>query len=475
MTDIKRLASKGESNTLELKRSTAELREALQSVCAFLNGAGGKVLIGVKPDGTVVGQQVSEKTMREIAQAMDGFEPPARTHIARIAVGSGCEVLIIHADGMVDAVPFTFQGQAFERVESTTRKMPQKRYEQLLLERAHSKRRWENQEAENTCLRDLDRDEVFKVIAAAEGAGRLIGLGRRNIMSVLERLGVAKGPRVFRAAVVLFGKRFMPDFPQCELRMARFRGTDKAEFLDQRQLRGPALRLLEEAQLFCQRHLSLSGRIEPSRLERVDKPLIPPEAMREVLVNAFIHRDYSITGGAISLAIFDDRIEVWSGGTLPNGITPAALSREHQSVQRNPILAEVFHRAGLIEKWGRGTNRVIEQCRKHGIVPPEFREVTGALVVTFRVPVGHTIQVTVQVTMQVTVQVRALLEATQEPRTSRELQEILQLKNRAHFQSAYLEPLLASGWLEMTVPASPNSRLQRYRTTATGAAALAKR
>lgn len=118
------------------------------------------------------------------------------------------------------------------------------------------------------------------------------------------------------------------------------------------------------------------------------RPLIPPGAMREILVDALIHRDYSIAGGAVSLAIFDDRVEVWSAGRFPSGITPESLSGAHPSVQRNPIIAEVFHRAGLIEKWGRGTNRVGEMCRAEGVAPPEFMEIAGAAVVAFRVRVG---------------------------------------------------------------------------------------
>jgi len=129
----------------------------------------------------------------------------------------------------------------------------------------------------------------------------------------------------------------------------------------------------------------------------VDRPLIPPDALREILVNGLTHRDYTIAGGAVSLAIFDDRIEVWSAGRLPAGITPDALTREHDSIPRNPIIAEVFYRAGLIEKWGRGTNRVLAQCREAGIAPPEFREVSGSVVVTFRVRVGQSPQVTPQV------------------------------------------------------------------------------
>lgn len=144
------------------------------------------------------------------------------------------------------------------------------------------------------------------------------------------------------------------------------------------------------------------------------------------------------------------------------------LYREHDSIPRNPSIAEVFYRAGLIEKWGRGTNRVIVQCREAGIAPPEFQEVAGSVVVTFRVNVG----ITPQVTQQVTPQVIALLEAARQPRSRAELQRIVELKDRKHFQKAYLEPLLTTGWLEMTIPDKPRSRLQRYRTTAAGTAVL---
>jgi ATP-dependent DNA helicase RecG len=464
LNDFKRLVASGEGSQLEFKPSTGELREALQTLCAFLNGDGGTVIFGVRPDGTIIGQEVSDQTLREITQAMDGFEPPARIAIDRLQLESGREVLILHADSMSDTIPFTFEGRAYERMASTTRRMPQRRYEQLLLNRAHSRRRWENQEAEGTSLRDIDREEVFRVVESARAAGRLVEPVGKDLGRVLDRLGVRRGTTLLRAAVVLFGKRFLPDFPQCELRLARFRGVDKTEFLDQRQIRAPAFKLLEEALLFCQRHLPLPGRIEPGRLERVDRPLIPPDALREIVVNALIHRDYTIAGGAVSVAIFDDRVEVWSAGRLPVGITPDDLVREHDSIQRNPIIAEVFYRAGLIEKWGRGTNRVIAQCREAGIAPPEFQEVAGSTVVTFRVQVG--------LTPQVTPQVVALLEAARHPHSREELQGVLGLKDRMHFQKAYLEPLLAAGWLQMTIPDRPRSRLQRYRTTTTGLAAL---
>lgn len=363
----------------------------MHTLCAFANGQGGRVLLGVKPGGEFIGQQVSEQTLHDIATARERFESPLDLHIQSVEVAAGRSVLVLTVGGISDSVPYTFDGRAYERVGNTTRKMAQERYELLLLERAHSRRRWENQEADEVPLQELDREEVLRIVEAARSAGRLVGPVGRGLPELLDRLGVRHRGRLLRAAVVLFGKTFLPHHPQCELRMARFRGTDKTEFLDQRNVRGPAFRLLEEAELFCQRHFPLAGRIEPGRLQRVDRPLIPPDAMRELLVNAFIHRDYSIAGGAVSLAIFDDRVEIWSAGRYPKGITPESLTRPHLSVQRNPIIAEVFYRAGLIEKWGRGTNRVAEMCRAAGLSAPEFAEVTGAVVVTLRVNVGQTL------------------------------------------------------------------------------------
>lgn len=263
--NLAQLIAKGESATLELKRSTGEMREAMQTLCAFANGKGGRVIIGVKPNGELVGQQVSDQTFHEIAAQRDRFEPPIEFEVESTEVAPGRNVLVLAVAGARDSVPFTFDGRAFERVGNTTHKMAQERYEALLLERGHSRRRWENQEADELTLRDIDRDEVFRIVGIIRSMGRLSGPVGKSLADALDRLGLRKNGKLLRAAVVLFGKTFLPDYPQCELRMARFRGLDKTEFLDQRQLRGPAFKLLEEAEIFCQRHFPLPAKIVPGR------------------------------------------------------------------------------------------------------------------------------------------------------------------------------------------------------------------
>ena len=112
---------------------------------------------------------------------------------------------------------------------------------------------------------------------------------------------------------MLFAKDTFPNYPQCHLRLARFKGVDKTEFLDNRQAYGNAFVLLNEAMEFLFRHLPISGRFEPEKLERIDELLFPPAALREALVNGLCHRDYSIYGGALSVAIL---MIGWKSGVL---------------------------------------------------------------------------------------------------------------------------------------------------------------
>ena len=477
--ELSRLIKRGEGLALEFKRSTGELREGMQTICAFLNGSGGMLFFGVRSDGVAEGQQVSDKTLREIAQAFERFEPPVNVPVERLPIELGREIVTLRVDGTSDSIPFTYEGRPFERIGSTTRKMSQERYEKLLLERTHSKRRWENQPADEIALKDIDREEVFRIVDIARSVGRVVGPVGRSLPDVLDRLGLRKNGEILRAAVVLFGKTFLPDYPQCELRMARFRGTDKTEFLDQRQIRGPAFKLLEEAELFCQRHFPLPAKIVPSQMRRVETPLIPPDAMREILVNALIHRDYTIAGGAVSLAIFDDRVEVWSAGGFPKGITPDSLSGNHPSVQRNPIIADLFYRTGLIEKWGRGTNRVIAMCREAGVEAPTFQEIGPAALVTFSVRVGSTAEVA-SAPSQPQVSPKsapsrpqvAILQLCQTEKTLIELMISIGRRDRKRFREQFIKPLLDLGLLQMTSPDKPNSRFQRYRATEAGLKAM---
>ncbi|MGC9423806.1 ATP-binding protein [Vibrio sp.] len=386
--ELRLLVSVGESETVEFKKSTAQLRRAAETLCGMLNSSGGRVLIGVTPEGRIVGQTVSDKTIREVAEVLQKFEPPASIAQERVNVSDHKVVLVLEAIPNPESRPYVFDGRPYRRIGSTTSIMPQATYQRLLNERAHSRIRWENQPAEGYNNTDLDSEEILRTVRLGIAAGRLPESTGNAIPDILERLGLLRDGRPNQASVVLFGSRFMPDYPQCQLRLARFRGVNKSEFLDQRQIEGHAFHLLEEAMLFLRRHLPVAGRVIPGLFERKDEPLFPLEALREALVNAFCHRDYTIIGGAVSLAIFDDRLEIWSDGTLPFDLKPEDLKREHPSRPRNPLIAQVFYLRGMIERWGRGTQKIVELCVKAGHPEPEFGEQAGSVWVRF-LPSGY--------------------------------------------------------------------------------------
>ncbi len=388
MTNLEELTRKGESQNLEFKKSTALLLKAGETLCGFLNAAGGRVLIGISSEGKLVGQTVSDATFREISEMIRKFEPPASIEIDTVALKKDKQVIILTAIFKKFDAPYVFCGRPYQRIGPTTSLMPQQVYQRMLLERDHNKYRWETELAEGYSLEDLDGDEILRTVRKGVEAGRIPDYQGDDIPSILDRLGLRKGLHLLNAAVVLFGKKFLPNFTQCQLRLARFKGVDKSEFIDQNQIFGNAFKLLDEAMMFLRRHLPIAGKILPGVLERSDEPLFPLVALREALVNALCHRIYASPGGAISIAIFDDRLEIWNDGNLPFGLTLADLKIDHTSHQRNPLIASVFYNRGLIERWGRGTQKILSLCVKAGHPEPDFFEQSNSFAIRF-MPTGY--------------------------------------------------------------------------------------
>ncbi len=185
---------------------------------------------------------------------------------------------------------------------------------------------------------------------------------------------------------MLFGNnaRLEAEMPQCLLRVARFRGVGRTEFLDNRQFRGNAFALLSHAEHFLIQNLPVAGRVVPDSFVRVDEPLYPPLALREALANALCHRDYTSGGGSVSVGIYDDRLEITSTGPLHFGLTPALLFMAHESQPWNPLIANAFYRRGIIEQWGSGTIKMAELVTSAGLPQPEIEDVSGCVTVRFR-------------------------------------------------------------------------------------------
>lgn len=378
-------AAAGESETLELKRTTGERRDATRTLCAMLNHRGGRVMFGVGPDHRVSGQDVSDHTLEEVAQELKAIDPPVYPSIERVPVGDGREVLVVSVSAGPNR-PYSYKGQGYRRVGSASQILSRNEYERMLLERVHGELRWENTAAAGWTVADLDVVEIRRTVEESIRRGRVEDPGTREPDRLLRGLGMVKDGALLRAAVVLFGRaeRIEAELPQCLLRVAKFRGVDRTEFVDNRQFHGNAFELLVKAERFLRENLPVAGRIAPGLFERVDDPLYPPVALREALANAFCHRDYAIGGGSVALAIYDDRLEVTSSGSLHFGLTAEALFSPHESLPWNPLMARVFYRRGIIESWGRGTIKMAELTASAGLPRPEIEDAGGCVTVRFR-------------------------------------------------------------------------------------------
>jgi ATP-dependent DNA helicase RecG len=183
--------SGGESATLEFKKSTAEKDKACRTICAFANGQGGALVFGVTPSGKVLGQEVTDRTLEELAQEFQGFEPPLHPRIQRIPVrvsdDKKLEALLVRVERS-SQLPVSFRGVPYERVLNTTRVMPRCDYQRLLLESIHSRDRWEIQIANGLGLGDLDLNELVVTIEEAIRRGRLVDPGTREPLTLLRGL-----------------------------------------------------------------------------------------------------------------------------------------------------------------------------------------------------------------------------------------------------------------------------------------------
>ena len=382
LAQLKTLVKQGESENLEFKASTGSLSNGMQTVCAFLNSDhGGTIVFGVKDDGKIVGQEVTDKTRKEIAVELTKIEPSTRIDVKYVRIINGRSAIIFSVNPGEKA-PYTYDGRPFVRMQSTTTRMSKEEY--TYLHNINFPILWEKLTNNNCKVADLDKEKIKDVIREAVDAKRLPGSAlKASVTAILEKLGLIVNEKITNAAVTLFGKNEQKQFMQCNVKLARFKGVTKSEFIDTKYIVGNAFNIYDETMKFLHFNLPVAARIESGKAARVETPAIPYSVLREALVNALVHRDYSNAGGSLAVAVYNDRVNISNTGSLPKGIVLKELSKDHPSILRNPLIAHIFYLCGKIEKWGRGTIDMIEVCKKSGNPQPVYEEIGGSFSVTF--------------------------------------------------------------------------------------------
>lgn len=366
-----------ESETLEFKESWGDA--ALESVAAFANHRGGSLWLGVRDDGSAIGRSFGDAAIRTITEQIAdrlGLRPSIQAQSR-----DGKPILEIAVQPSGDLI--ACGGRYLTRVGATNRQMTSEQVVQHLLQRTGQT--WDGLPLPLNAPADPIRPEAVRAFLSRAQA-RLPGIQPDEpIDRVLANLDLMTEDRLRRAAVLLFGEPTRV-FPAARVRVGRFRA---GQIIGEHECTGNLFEQLDRTIAALRNFLEIRLEIAStgSTLEGLQRREIwqyPLDALREAVVNALVHRDYG-TLGDIQIRVLDDELSIWSPGGLPVGITAAELVLDdHTSRRRNEFLAGAFYLAGLVERWGTGTTRMLALCRAAGLPTPEFEETQGGLRVTFR-------------------------------------------------------------------------------------------
>jgi len=372
------LLTKHEGKTLEFKRDLSSPVNVLRSIVAFANSSGGILLLGVEDETrTIRGIETPLDVQERLANIIStGISPPLMPAI---------EVLPWRDKAVIAAEVFPSYSRphhvvaagaeegTYIRVGASNRRADKQMREELA-------RTARNEAYDEQPLPQLD-SEAIDFIAASELLAPFRAISKRDLQSL--HLMVKHQGRLVPTCggVILFGSNRATVFPDAWIQVGRFGGTTRTRIDDTRELRDYPVRSIKDAIEFVRKHALRSFRIEDVR--RDEQWSIPLPAVREAIINAVTHSDYSQIGAPIRVSVFDDRVEVESPGLLPFGLTVDDILRGVSRL-RNRVIGRVFKELGLIEQWGSGVGRMVDSCREHGLPPPEFEEVATHFRVTFR-------------------------------------------------------------------------------------------
>ena len=362
-----------ETEILEFKKSTSELKEAMYSIGAMLNKhQRGEVYFGVKSDGTPVGQEVSEETLRKVSHKItESIKPRIYPDVEKVVL-DGKECIHVKFEG--DQIPYFALDGAKIRVADEDLTMAPEQTASLILQSGRAGTGWEGL-ISNKTVDDVD-EELLKVFTnKAHDAGR-IAISYTDKKTVLNQLELTKGDHLLNAGKVLFSDGILQD-----VQMAIFATTERLTFNDIQRYHGPVLKLVDIAEAYIKNNIH--WRVEfTGALERKEIPEIPIDAIREALLNSFCHKDYA-SGESNEVAIYKDRVEIYNPGAFPDGYEPEYfIEQPARAIRRNPLIARTLYYSKDIESFGTGLKRIADACETAG-VQYRFQKLKNGFVVCF--------------------------------------------------------------------------------------------
>ncbi len=375
---INEILASGESDKVEFKESLAEIKEILKTIVAFANTKGGVILIGVKDDGTVKGIKVGRRSINKLLNEIKNKIKPLILPKIEIIKIEGKDVILIEVSEGINK-PFSLKGRIYKRINSRNEQLSIEEIEKMILEKYKELSRFElskvNYQIDKRAIKEF-------VIRAKEYRGiDLVGLGENEIIEKLKAKNNVAG-------ALCFSSNLQSLLPYAGIKIGKFVNN---KLINDWYLCDNLFMLIPKVLELIKSQLGIEYRID-ERGRRIEEWEIPKEAIREVIVNALVHRDYTVPS-FIYISIHEDKIVIENPGKLLEPLKIEDLKKMHKSILRNPTIAQIMFLSGYIEQWGSGTLKVIKKCIQRGLKEPKFEQSEGFFKVTlYRRSINETLK-----------------------------------------------------------------------------------
>ena len=372
----------GEKHIIEYKRLWKD--EWLEWICGMANADGGVIYIGIKDDGEVLGVSNAKKLMEDIPNKI--ISKMSIYPDVRQIEKDGKDVIEIEVAPSIAAV--SLDGVVYKRVGATNQILKGTALQEFYLSRPSGA--WDARIIPDAKLDEIDPDAVEYLKESGIRKGRLSKESAKDsVEKVLKSLNLmTEDDKLTMAALLLFGKNPQRYCIDARFKIGRF-GAGAANLIIQDLVDGDLIRMPDRV-LDILDAKYLVRPIHYKGLRSVEPLEIPEKGLREIICNSIIHKQYD--GPDIQMRVYDDRIDLWNFGKLPEGYTFEQMFMPHRSMPRNKLIANAFYYAGLIEAWGRGFEIITEEFTKDGLAVPTFKEEFGGVTAIIKREIFQAIQ-----------------------------------------------------------------------------------
>jgi predicted HTH transcriptional regulator len=472
--NISKIINKNEGANLEFKQDFSSADKIVKTTIAFANCSGGQIIIGVEDETKkILGAEEPLKLEENIANKLSDCIAPKIIPIIEIAsTEDNKQILIINVyPSPIAPHHLTSKGElhgTYIRVGSTNRIAEPERIEEI--KRNVSKIHYDTLPFLSRQNSEIDNTKV------TEHFPKLKGLDN-NILKTMDLITEVEGKMVPTiAGYLLFGKNRKTLMPNYKVQMARFRDDERTIMEDSLESYSSPLNAIEEVENFIKKHSIISSEFGKG-LKRKDTRNVPMIAVREALVNAFVHADYSAEGSSFRIGYYDNRIEIENPGSFMPGLTKEDMMAG-RSILRNLYIPRIFHELGMFEHWARGFKQMNKDANILGVRHPDIEELPGRVKTTiFILQIGRSeerpglkkrdlvsneeTKLSIKETKFANYRAK-ILEYAKQPRTKKELFEYIGLYPNTKNTRAHLKPLIEDGLIEMLDVRDPSNPSQKY-------------